>query len=304
MSMRATMAAGLFLLAALPAPAQTALEWKFKEGDKFYVEVVTENKQAVTVGDKTSNSESTYTTVSRFEVKKADSGSYTIEQTIEGVQVKSNKTDDPTVAVVSRFANLLKGATFKFTLSSSGKISGNLEGYDDLIKKLSGGNEKAEKGNRALLPEDAFKDELAAVFGFLPDKPVASGATWTRDESMALPWGKLSGKATYTYDGKDKDGEKISIERRLSYAVPEGEGAAGVKVTKGDVKVEGAGGTVIADPAAGRLVSATQKMHVSGTITVTDTSTKDTTAAKPTTFTVDQTTTRTIRRVDKNPLEK
>jgi hypothetical protein len=172
------------------------------------------------------------------------------------------------------------------------------------MKKLSGGNEKADKGNRSVLPEDAFKDELNAIFGFLPDKPVQTGGTWVRKESMALPWGKLSGETTYTYNGKDKDGEKISAERKLSYALPEGDGAAGVKVTKGDVKVDGAGATILVDPAAGRLVSNTQKMHVSGTITITDASAKDTTAAKPTTFTVDQTTTRTIRRVDKNPLEK
>jgi hypothetical protein len=293
----------LLLAAGLPAPAQTALEWKFKEGDKFYIEAVTETKQTVTVADKAATtSESTFTTVSRFEVKKADAGSYTLEQTIEGVRVKSNKTDDPTVAVASRFANLLKGATFKFTINSAGKVTSGLEGYDDLIKKLSGGNEKADKSNRALLPEDAFKEELNAIFGFLPDKPVKAGDPWTRKESMALPWGKLSGDATYTYAGKDKDGEKIEVKRNLTYALPDGEGA-GAKVTKGDIKVDDASATIVADPAAGRLVSATSKMHVGGKVTVTEAGTADT-AAKQTTFTVDQTTTRTLKRVDKNPLEK
>jgi hypothetical protein len=299
MSLRATTGAGLLLLAVvLPAPAQTALEWKFKEGDKFFIEAVTDTKQTVTVADKATTSESTFTTVSRFEVKKADAGSYGLEQTIEGVQVKSNKTDDPTVAVASRFANLLKGATFKFTISSSGKLTGGLEGYDDLIKKLSGGNEQADKKNRALLPEDALKEELTAIFGFLPDKPVTTGSKWVRKENMALPWGKLTGEATYTYDGKDKDGEKIKVERKWTYALPAGEGVGGIKVTKGDLKVEDASATIIADPAAGRLVSDTQKTHVSGKITTTDAAMKDTA------YTVDQTTTRTVRRVDKNPLEK
>jgi hypothetical protein len=299
MSLRATTGAGLLLfVAVLPAPAQTALEWKFKEGDKFYVEAVTDTKQTVTVGDKPTTSESTFTTVSRFEVKKADAGSYTLEQTIEGVQVKSNKTDDPTVAIASRFANLLKGATFKFTITPSGKLTSGLEGYEDLIKKLSGGNERAEKGNRAGLPEDLFKEELNAIFGFLPDKPVAAGATWVRKESMALPFGKLSGDATYTYKGKEANGEKIAVERKWSYALPDGEGARGVKVTKGDLKVEEASATILADPSAGRLVSDTQKTHIVGKITTTDATMKDTSYA------VDQTTTRTLKRVDKNPLEK
>jgi hypothetical protein len=304
MSLRATIGAGLLLLTAvLPAPAQTALGWKFKEGDKFYIEAVTDTKQTVTVADKATTSESTFTTVSRFEVKKADAGSYTMEQTIEGVRVKSNKADDPTVAVASRFANLLKGATFKFTLNASGKVTSGLEGYDDLMKKLSGGNEKAEKSNRALLPEDAFKEELNAIFGFLPDKAVSPNATWTRKESMALPWGKLSGDATYTYEGKDADGEKIKVKRSWTYALPDGEGA-GAKVTKGDIKVEDGGATIVADPAAGKLVSATSKMQVSGKVTITEVGATDVTAAKQTTFTVDQATTRTLKRVDKNPLEK
>jgi len=302
MSMRVTAGAGLLLLVVvLPASAQTALEWKFKKGDKFYIEAVTDTKQTVTIADttKSNTSESTFTTVSRFEVKDAADGSYTLEQTIEGVQVKSNKTDDPTVAIASRFANLLKGATFKFTINSSGKITSGLDGYDDLIKKLSGGSEKAEKSNRALMPEDAFKDELNAIFGFLPDKSVDTGATWTRKESMALPWGKLSGEATYTYKGKDKDDSKIEVSRKLTYALPEGEGAGGVKVTKGEIKVDDANATILADLAAGRLVSDKQTMHVSGKVTMTDATTM-----KDTTFTVDQTTTRNIKRVDKNPLEK
>jgi hypothetical protein len=299
MSLRVTTGAGVLLLAAvLPAPAQTALEWKFKEGDKFYVEAVTNTKQTVTVADKATSSESTYTMVSRFDVKKADAGSFTLEQTVEGVQVKSNKADDPTVALASRFANLLKGATFKFTINSAGKVTGGLDGYDDFMKKISGGNEQADKKNRALLPEDAFKEELTATFGFLPDKPVTAGDKWVRKENMALPWGKLSGDATYTYDGKDKDGEKIKVERKWTYALPTGEGAGGIKVTKGDLKVEDASATIIADPAAGRLVSDTQKTHVSGKITTTDAAMKDTAYA------IDQTTTRTVRRVDKNPLEK
>jgi hypothetical protein len=301
MSLRVTTGAGLLLLAAvLPAPAQTALEWKFKAGDKFYVETATNINQKVTVGDKTTSSDSTYTVVSRFEVKKADAGSYTLEQTVEGVQVKSNKADDPTVSLASRFANLLKGATFKFTINSAGKVTSGVDGYEDFIKKISGGNEQAEKKNRALLPEDALKEELAAIFGFLPDKPVSTGDKWVRKETMALPWGKLTGEATYTYGGKDKDGEKIKVERKWSYSLPTGGGAGGVKVTKGDVKVDDTTATIVADPAAGRLVSDTQKTHVSGKITITTTDA----TMKDTAYTVDQTTTRTIRRLDENPLEK
>jgi hypothetical protein len=300
MSLRRMIGAGLLLLAAaLPAAAQSGLEWKFKEGDKFVIESSTETKQTITKDEKPTTSESTFTTVSTFVVKKAAAGSYTLEQTIDEVRVKSNKPDDPTVAIASRYANQLKGATFKFNLSPSGKITSSgtasgLEGYEDLIKKLTGGNEQAAKAARTVYPEDAFKEELNNIFGFLPDKASPEeGYTWTRKESMAMPWGKLTGEATYKYLGKKKDGEEFDVTRRWTYALPD-ENIQGVKVTKGDLKVTDATTKIVADPSAGRLVSLKQTMRLAGKVTVTTTETppKDITAD------VDQTTTRTIKRVE------
>jgi hypothetical protein len=294
MSWRATMTAGLLLAAAvLPARAQTALEWKFKDGEKFYIEAVTDTRQTITAGDKTTNSGSTFTTVSSVVVKKADGG-YRVELTVEDVKVKSNKPDDATVTTASRFANQLKGASFKFTISPSGKItSKTIEGYDDLVKKLGGGNETAEKAVRALLPEDAFREELNAMFGFLPDNPKDS--KWTRTESLSMPWGTLKGAAEYKHTGKTKDGEEIKVSRRWSYELPK-EGAAGAKVSKGDVKVDKAEANIVVDPAAGRLVSNAQTMHVAGKLTIND-------GSKDTTSDIDQTTTRILRRVDENPVK-
>jgi len=107
MSLRGTLGAGLLLLGlVLPAPARAALEWKFKEGDKFYVEAVTETKQTITIDEKKTTSASTFTTVNSFVVKKADAGSYTLEQTVEGVKVKSDK-DDTAAGVAALVAFVL-----------------------------------------------------------------------------------------------------------------------------------------------------------------------------------------------------
>lgn len=297
MSLRGTVGAGLLLLGlVLPAPAQTALAWKFKEGDKFFVEAVTETKQTITIEEKKTTSGSTVTTVSSFEVKKADAGSYTLEQTVEGVKVKPDKTDDLSVGTAGRFANILKGAKFTFTINGAGKItSTKIEGYDELIKKLGGGNEAAEKGWRALLPEESVRGQLSDIFVPLPEKAVDKGAAWERAETQTVSGGTLKGDAVYTYQGKGKDGEEIGVSRKLSYELPK-EAVSGVKVTKGDVKVEQATGTIVVDPASGRLVRSEQTTHVKGKLTTADS------AMKETTFDVDQTTTRTIKRVEKNPL--
>jgi hypothetical protein len=298
MSLRGTLGAGLLLLGlVLPAPARAALEWKFKEGDKFYVEAVTDTKQTkVIMGEeKKITSASTFTTVSSFVVKKADAGSYTLEQTVEGVKVKLDK-DDTAAGVAERFANQLKGAKFTFTINAAGKItSDKIGGYDDLIKKLGGGSEAGEKAVRTLLPEETLREELNVIFVPFPEKEVSKGATWNRDEKLALPWGTLKGEAVYTYQGKGKDGEEISVSRKWTYELPK-EGASGVKVTKGDVKVDQASGTIVVDPAAGRLIRHEQSVHVKGRLTATDSEKKETT------FDVDQTTTRILKRVEKNTL--
>jgi hypothetical protein len=297
MSLRVAMGAGVLLLGlGLPAPAQTSLQWQFKQGDKFFIEVVTKIDQKVTVADaKPVTSSRTFTTVSSFAVKKADADAYELEQVVEGVKVTPDKPAEAN-DVAARFANQLKGATFTFTINRAGKItSKTIEGYDALISKLSGGNAAAAQQARALLPEDDLREELGAIFGFLPDKPVSKGDTWARPESLTLPWGTLKGEATYTYQGKGAGGEEIAVRRKLTYGLPK-EGTSGVKVTKGTLQVDRADGSIVVDPAAGKLVSNVQNMHLAGKLTMTDASMKDLT------FDVDQTTTRTIKRVDKNPL--
>jgi hypothetical protein len=292
-------AAGVMLLAAaLPALAQTTLEWKFKEGEKFYVEAVTETKQTVTIAGKSTTVGATYTTVSQFEVKKAAADSYTLEQTLTGVQVKSNKPDDPITAVLSRYAAQAKGSTFTFTLASAGTItSKTLEGYDDFVKRLSGGNEAQEKLVRAQYPEELFRDELSRIFLPLPGKPVNKGDKWVRKETDVLAYGKLTGENTYTYDGKDTNGgEKISVSEKWTF-VPAKDGQAVAGVTTATLNVDGASGQITADPAAGRLIRHEESKHITGTLTYTDAARKEITAA------VDLTTTRRFRRVEENPLK-
>lgn len=276
---------------ALPAHGQSGLEWRFKKGAKFFVETATTNAQVLgSAGNKQTNHNSTVTSVSSFEVLDLGSGGAVLRQRVEGVAVK---TDDATAPGAARAAGALRGMQFRFTLSPTGKISG-FEGYAEFLKKLAGGNEAAEQALRTAYPEASFVEELTAIFGFLPDQSPAMGATWKRKEGMTLgPLGRLSGETEYTYRGKGESGEQIGMARTLAYEAPKE--AGNLKIS--NVKVQEARGNVVFDPGAGRLVRQDLTVKLQGTVTITDT------GMKSTVVNVQQTTTRSIRLLDKNPLD-
>ncbi|HJT78548.1 MAG TPA: hypothetical protein VJ739_15190, partial [Gemmataceae bacterium] len=76
------------VLAALagPAPAQVTLQWKFKEGDKFYLESVSILKQSMKTLNKELKQDIEQTTLFSFTVQKKDSDNNAVLQaTIESV---------------------------------------------------------------------------------------------------------------------------------------------------------------------------------------------------------------------------
>src|ERR1700730_16271603 len=80
-------------IAALPARAQVSLDWKLKEGDRFYVLTESTFNQVMELPGKEVGKEIkqelTQTSVLQFYVeKKTPDGNYTIKETIEGLMVK------------------------------------------------------------------------------------------------------------------------------------------------------------------------------------------------------------------------
>jgi Family of unknown function (DUF6263) len=295
---------------ALPVQGQEALVWKFKKGDEFFVKSVTVRKQSVQADDKKIAYENTATTYSRFVVLSTDANGTQLEQTFERAELISKdlndtkpadpkKPADPTTLGAQRYMNLLKGAVLTVNISPTGAVK-TLEGYEDLIRKLTGN--PADKNAQEVLPKSSLIDDLEEIFHVLPDKAVAKGDTWTRDPlKISLgAWGSLSGNAVFTAQGKGEKGETITVTRKLTYTPPKTP-LAGWNVTKADVKFEPATATIVFDAATGRLVSQTSKIEFKGTFTLTMGEKEE---KKTSTSTVEQTTTRDITLVDKLPDEK
>ncbi len=309
---RSTSVAVLALIAfALPVQGQDALVWKFKKGDTFFVKSVTVRTQSVQADDKKIAYLTTATTYTRFEVLSTDANGTQLEQTFERAELTTQKPDDknppdpkkpadPTTLGAQRYMNLLKDAVLTVTLSPTGAVK-TLEGYEDLIRKLTGNPN--DKNAQDVLPKSSLIDDLEEIFHVLPDKAVAKGDSWTRDPvKLSLgAWGALAGKAVFTDEGKGKEGEEISVTRTLTYTPPTTP-LAGWKLSKADVKFDPAKTKIVFDAGTGRLVSQESTIAFKGTFTLTMGSDMD---EKTSTSTVDQSTTRTITLVDKlPPLEK
>ncbi len=290
---------------ALPAHGQVAMEWKLKEGDKFYLETVSTFKQVMRTLGRELKQDLEQTTVFGVTVTKKDAdGSFVLEQKIEALMIKNaagtaGGTDD-------KFNQQLIGAVFKVTVSPKGEVT-KFEGYDDLVKKVVGDDAAARKVFQAIMPEEYSKRSAAEAFAFLPDKPVKTADNWERKLETSLgPLGSFSSKRTYTYEGREtaegKDLEKITFTAATTYNPPtppkSGEPPAfAFQVDKGDLKVEDYKGTVWFDAAAGRLARSEWSMRVRGTVVITVSGTKIDTEAQQ-----DQTV--KIRLLDKNPAAK
>lgn len=249
---------------ALPAQGQTTLEWKFKEGDKFYLENVTALKQTVEVLGNKIPMDTVNTTVSSFKVLKTEKDGVTLEQKIEASKV-TGKTAGPQAAL----AEQMVGVVMTINLNNQGEVT-KITGFDNLLKKLSQDNEEVGKLLKTILTEDTMKQGIQEAFAFMPGKPVNKGDSWKRKMALSMgPMGTFQVDQEYTYDGKVSDGEKIAVKGNYSYQPPKGD-APGLpfKITKGEFKTDEAKGILIFDPEKGRLVRHEFKSKLKGTLTI------------------------------------
>jgi Family of unknown function (DUF6263) len=261
---------------ALPARAQVQLEWKFKEGDKFYLETVNSFKQSMKTLGKELKQDLDMTFVFSVAVQKVNPDkSAVLEEKVESVEVKNTGGPTGAIAAEDKFNQQVKGATFRVTVTPRGEVT-KFEGYDDLVKRLAGDDAVTQKTVRAVLSEDYIKNAAADVFGRLPDRPVKANDSWGDDKKLDMPLGPLgtfTATRTYTYEGKDtvdgKSVDKIGFTGKATYSPPKS-GEAGpfpFQLTKGDLQVENLSGTLAFDDSAGRLVESNTSMRVKGSMT-------------------------------------
>jgi hypothetical protein len=245
-----------------------------EKGDVFYLKTESVIKQTTKTLGKELKQDTEQTTVLSFRVKEVkEDKSLVVEEKVESLKSKSSGPADPAEAKV---LEQMQGAKFDITFGPRMEILA-FEGYDELLKKLSGDNAGVRDLIRDILPEEAMKKSAReALTVFLPDKAVNPGEKWTYKgppEPLG-PLGSLKQEINYVYDGNaqvnGKEVAKISFTSAVTYVPPKGSAAksAPFQIKQGNLSAENAKGLLYFDANAGRLVLSESRMTLRGALTV------------------------------------
>jgi len=267
MLLRISLTITLLIGAAGPASAQTILEWKFKAGDKFFLEESVVQKQTFEFMGKDVKQETSNRTLSSFTVLRATADGVVLEKKIESW---TNKITGGLVPVDDdKVSKLFKGLTFTFTLSRRGAIS-DLSGYEQFEKRLADLDEMEAKMIKLILTPETLKSVMDMAFGIVPDRAVNKGDSWRKQIVVpAGPIGTVKFDTRFTYEGNAPMGEQVSALGSFTYELPKKD-ADGLpfRVLKANFKSPGGKGTIYFDAVQGRLRSFEMNMPMSGSMTL------------------------------------
>jgi hypothetical protein len=265
----AALAAGPNARAAAPV-----LRWKFNPGESLHYQMEQKTVTEVKANNQNVKSSVNQTLDTTWAVKAVDTaGKAEMTQTIDRIRAKiehpfgafeydskDGKQAEDKLAVDKVAAGLvpifkaLVGATFKFKISPQGELS-DIQVPEGLIKSLREAGPTA--ANAGMFSEDGLKNMIRESSLVLPDQ--AADKPWTRQSKIpSPPIGTLVVDKTYSYDGKDADGEKIGLATKITLeAAPN----ANFEVKIGNQEGKG---TFVFDSNVGRVVrsNVTQKLEM------------------------------------------
>lgn len=258
----------LYLLLSLITPAENhALKWKFAKGDAFTMETVSQLKQSVKVNGQDIKQDLSHITRVKYTVTDVADGIIALDQEVESMKA-ANPDGSPSTGN-NAILNQLQGSILKAKLTPDLKVK-ELEGYEEIIKRLAGDDPSLRRVVQALLSEEQLKQAIQHSFSFVPQKDTADGETWKRDLKLNLgPLGsvttelnfKLAGKATV--DGKEL--VKIDYQPTIKYTPPTAEAAnPELSILSGNINLKSGKGVAYFDAQAGRLHSSQLTLELAG----------------------------------------
>jgi hypothetical protein len=253
---------GLLLVQAAPASAQVSLQWKLKEGEKFYLEEKAVSKTTVSVMGNNLETKTEMTKVTEVVVKKMTREAIVLEIKMDSVSSKAEIMGN-TVDSSGDLVALLKNVTFTLTMTPEGKVT-KFQGYDQFLKNmetaLAAADDEGKKIGfkmlKQMLTEETFKTSSAAIFDVLPVGPVKVGEQWKRVQRMPMgPMGLFKLDLNLTYKGPGEGNtEKIDVKGDFSHEASTADaGDALFKITKLDLTQKKIEGHLLFDKKTNRL---------------------------------------------------
>ena len=270
------------------AMAQVKLEYKPIEGRAERHKTAVKVDQVLTIVGmdvKTANDVEFVTTSANG--KRKDDGTLPIEIAIVSIRSKIKvqdqefsvdsedkdpKIDIPQLAFVADVIKATRGASYTVVLDAKNNVK-FIEGTEKNLAKVGDLPPQAAAELKSRFDADRIKREFEQEHGNFPDGLVREGEPWERTETSDISGGQsLTLKKRYEYKGTvTKDGktlDKIDVKAtEVTYKqAPDTKSPA--KVTKSDLKVESADGTLLFDREAGAAVEHAEKYRLTGDMTL------------------------------------
>jgi Family of unknown function (DUF6263) len=260
------------LLASLltsPVAAQSALAWKFAQGDVFFVQRDIHNDQALTVKEKVLKAETQATWVFRFEVQTAPADPVKDAAVLVAKihSVKFQHVVGPT-SIESKWLTRMKGATFTLDVSRRGRVV-KLAGYDDFAALVAEKKDDVVAVVRQIWPEALLKQEFDDMLAVAPDQPVAVGERWTESGTMVLPpLGSFTTETRKAFGEIDRAGHIHMAGTIAGKYSPPTAPADFFRVAGGDLKMTKGTWESTFDRERGRMLRVEKKIELSGRLVV------------------------------------
>ncbi len=275
--------AGAALLVSLPALAQEGEKWEwkaFKKDQKWYQELKTETAQVMKVmGQEVKQNQEQTFLIEWTGLDPTKDGLLVAQQKIKGVKMKIDiggvniaydSTDEKQPNnPMTDFFKKLQDADLKLTIDPKDMSVKNIEGQDELVKKLGQTNPQMEPLLKSILSKEALIQMAEPTWGAFPTTAQKKGGTWKKSSKLDLgPIGTYNSDYTYTYEGPDKGGEKIKIDATLTYAQPKNNAGLPFTIKEASLKSKEGSGSAIFDSKKGRFETSTMKMKIEGTLKI------------------------------------
>jgi Family of unknown function (DUF6263) len=269
------------------AQAQVKLAYKVPEGMTVQSKTTSKVDQIMTIQgmDVKTLSEEESVANSAVGARKAD-GTVAIEVIIQSVKAKFSiagmefaldsddkdaKIELPQLAFLGDVFKALKGASYTVVLDAKDNVK-FVEGTEKNLAKTNNLPEQAVAALKSRFDADRIKKAFEQTYGTFPDGLVREGEPWERTETSDGDGQSLTFKKRYEYKGTVKKGDKtldkidikaLDVTYKMDPNTP-----TPAKVTKSDLKVASAEGTLLFDREAGTLVERHEKIRMTGDMTL------------------------------------